>query len=525
MSNRDVANKKNGKREENSRYRRNGSNNRKAHSTNNPKGAKPEGKAVNDLSWYSRNPELLAAAARVPFPFKPGMTVSLGTQIGTEASSPLDFKIPGVCALTFAYSVGTSDSASSPASIAAREMYGRIRANYSGSLEADAPDIMMYALALDQVHAYIAFLKRVYRLLNVYSPYNRDYPENVLRALNYYADDVAELQEDKVKLWGVINTLVHMVNKFSVPDDMDLYKRHRWMNENVYLDAPTPAAQSYVFVPHGFWIVDITGETGTALKYLQPEYTGVYRKFSAPGERIVDLMNKYGRKLIDALSNWDDAYTINGYIMRAFMNGAMLKAELLAQDEILQPVYEPEVLLQISNFTALSSMIDNDSLGITQDPKSNVLIHVPKTIGIQAGAEYTADPMLNVNSDAPTAADVTIATRLQAWAEPDTNIIHAATEIPLTISIVMDASPDATGYSFSYFNKMDSAAIVTYFPSIALLRAFDSAPPVWFAVDKASEGIDCYYFGDVTNITVMNRQQLDEITRVCIYSEFNCFGA
>lgn len=524
MSNRDVANKKNGKREENSRYRKNGSNNRKARSTSNPKCAKPEGKAVNDLSWYSRNPELLAAAARVPFPYKPGMTVSLGTQTGTKVSSPLNFKIPGVCALTFAYSVGASDSASSPASIAAREMYGRIRANYSGSLEADAPDIMMYALALDQVHAYIAFLKRVYRLLNVYSPYNRDYPENVLRALDYYADDVAEMQEDKVKLWGVINTLVHMVNKFAVPDDMDLYKRHRWMNENVYLDAPTPAAQSYVFVPYGFWIVDITGETGTALKYLQPEYTGTYRKLNAPTERIVDLMNKYGRKLIDALSNWDDAYTINGYIMRAFMNGAMLRAELLNQDEILQPVFEPEVLLQISNFTALAS-ISNDSLGITQDPTSNILIHIPKTSGMSVGSVYTANPLLNVNSEAPTAADVTIATRLQAWAEPNTNIIHAATEIPLFIQLVMSADPDDAPSAFSYFNLIGSAAIGDQFPKIALLRAFNGAPPVWIALDKDTAGTDCFYYGDVTNITVMNRQQLDEITRVCIYSEFNCFGA
>lgn len=128
--------------------------------------------ALNDIAWYSKNPELLIAAAQVPYPFKPGMMVPGGTftdQAGTYTYNA-DTWLPGVCTVQFDYSVGYSNDTMSPASIAAREMFARIRSKFSGRLVADAPDIFMYCLALDQVHAYIAWLKRLYRLLRTYSP-------------------------------------------------------------------------------------------------------------------------------------------------------------------------------------------------------------------------------------------------------------------------------------------------------------------------------------------------------------------
>lgn len=481
---------------------------------------------MNDITWYSRNPELLAAAARIPFPYKPGMSINLGIQDVESNKIPILYDVPGVCALNFVYSIGQSTDISSPACIASREMYGRIRANYSGSLEADAPDIFMYAMALDQIHAYIAFMKRVYKTINLYSPYNRNYPETIMRALGFEPDHVAELQRQKTQLWGYINTLVNMANKFAVPDDMDIYKRHRWMNENIYLDAADAASQSFVFNPYGFYKVDTTGETGTALNYVSG-FTGISRDTLSSGTLLADYMYNFGRSLIDALSTWDDSYTINGYIMRAYDNSAFLRADLLGQEEIIQPIFEPEVLIQIMNFTGVG-YVDLNSLKITQDPASNIIIHVPKVAIGMTPTFYTGNPLLNIPSTMPTAAEVTIASRLQATVVSGTQEVHGATEIPM-FTVMFNSGERAVGYSYNYVTHLDSAdtweRISMTLKGIMDMRAYTGAPSTWLAItdSEGSEGNSMIFCGDVANITEITAEALRELTRVCIYSEFNCF--
>lgn len=486
--------------------------------------AKSEG--MNDITWYSRNPELLAAAARIPFPYKPGMQIDLGTQKLETYNIPVSYTVPGVCSLRFAYSIGESTDINSPACIASREMYGRIRANYSGALEADAPDIFMYAIALDQVHAYIAYMKRIYKTINLYSPHNRNYPETILRALNFQPKHVAELQTQKVALWGYINTLVNMANKYAVPDDMDIYKRHRWMNENIYLDAADAASQSFIFNPSGFYKVDISGETGTALTYVSG-FTGGDRDLYSASTPLADYMYNFGRSLIDAISLWDDSYTINGYIMRAYDGSNFLRSDLLGQDEMIQPIFEPEVLMQIMNFTGVG-ILDTDSLKVTQNPVDNTLTHVPKTHSSGLQTFYTGNPLLNIPSTMPTPADVTIASRLQATVEPATRVIHAATEIPIDVAVFTSADAANVGFTYTYvvhlaqkneWNKTEAAL-----KGIIGMRAFTGAPATWVAITNTDgSSLSMWYNGDVANITEITADALKELTRVCIYSEFNCF--
>lgn len=466
--------------------------------------------SVNDISWYSRNPELLAAAARIPFPYKPGMTITVGDVGGTTG---VTYLMPGVCSIKYVPSIGKSTDVNSPASIAAREMYARIRKNYSGSLEADAPDIFMYCLALDQVHAFIAYAKRLYRCINLFSPYNRDYPNRILKAMGVNSSAVDDLQAQKIRLWGYINTLVNMVNKFAVPDDMDIYHRHRWMNEHIYLDEPMPNAQSFIFVPAGFWKFGLTGDASSLL------YTSMPTWQQTSSKDISDQIYEYGRTLIDALSDWDDAYTINGYMLRAYEGTNFYTAALLLQDEIQTPVYEPEVLSQIENATAMGTV---NSLDVTQDVTTNAILHSP-TATI---ATYQADPIMNLHTTDPTASDVTIASRLMAYVV-DGKII-GGTEIVTEVSYTMANTNDPYEMkSLKYINSYDisNTSLVTYANLHAAIyqhMAFSHAPMCWVRYYSSSDSyVDL--IADVCNLTLIPVKSLEEITRVCIYSEFNCF--
>lgn len=481
--------------------------------------------SLNDISWYSRNPELLASASQFPYPYKPGMQITMPNVVASTSPDVTTFNetvtIPGIMAFRFIPTIGYSEDVNSPVSIAAKELYARVRKNYSGSLDADAPDMMMYNLALDSIHAYIAHLKRIYRAVSTYSPYNRDYPESILAALlgvrggSTSTSNIAYLQKSKMQFWGAINELIHMANKFVLPKDMDLYDRHRWMCEHVYLDNPTPNSQSYVFVPKGFWMIDETGETGTRLKYKALPST-------ANDAYYWSKWYDYGRELIQALSNWDDAYTISGYYSRAFEGDGTYISDLLQYDEKLLPVFVPEVLTQIENIHT----VHFDSISttyISQDPNTNAITFTPNAqvaVGMPRDSVY-----LNLHTANPTGADSTIASRLCAFVDMN-NHIQCGTEVVTDICTYIGTNEDHV-YTSEYNVALPSSAsaLVVLLGHLARLSWFNKHPII--ALSNVSALTEAATFwkplGEIENFTVVPHSAMEQLHRVCVYSEFNCF--
>jgi len=472
---------------------------------------------TNDISWYAKNPELLMSVARIPFPNRPGMAVDFDL-IG---DGHLDYKIPGVMAIKFKYSIGNSSDVNSPASIAAREMYGRIRSKFSGSLDEDAPDLFMYCIAIDQVHACIAHLKRIYKLISLYDAQNHDYPETILKAMGINRSGVVNLQKEKTAFYGMINELVNMANKFHVPNDMPIYERHRWMNENVFFDEPTKMAQTYVFVPQGFFKIDDTGANGTELKYQSLQISS--------GIGIAENYYNYCKGLINSLADWDDSYTILGHIDRAYEGGTFYTVPLLAQDEMLAPVYDQIVLSQIENSTAIGGYTN---VNISQDPNSNAIIYEP----VATYELYTADNVVNIHMDMPTAADLVEATRLTARVSQGTKKIYGGTEIVTGYSI-SGIGEDLDG-STNFFDFTSVLGLDTTNPQdvidkvriLSRLRSFHYHPNILLRTkelvseDPVAYDFEYSPFVDVWNFTTITESDLIRLNRVCIFSEFNCFN-
>lgn len=501
----------------------------------------PREKGMNDISWYDKNPNLLLAAGSIPYPYRPGMKLNLGsvkfTSTATTAT-PLEMNIPGVMALGWAPSVGISNSATDPASVAAKEIYAKVRAKYSGALEVDAPDFMMYLMALDSIYAYIAYLKRVYRTINAYTPQNYELPDTALKAMGFSETQCTELRQNKTMLWQNINTLVLQSRKFTCPAIMDIFNRHYWMSDNVYMDAPTINSQLYIFKPTALF--EFTEEelpSGGTASALQYKYLTWY---SVTKGNLIPTMYNFGLTMVDALVAWDDAYTINGYLQRAYEGVPNFYVEEIPQDAILEPVYSEEVLMQIenSNTPITGNMVDLTSCKVTQDVSTNSIVFssvftVSQTLETWKQGGDNAPIMVSIRSDSPTVADTTVATRLKVveqitWDATTSNVTSVqydtGSEIPLSWSIYYSGIVGTYSSFFFVLNETDYSKLVTQLTA----TMFDWHPISICVVAATMEDPNqpiVAPMGDLHNVTLIDKITLQNLHRICLYSEFNSFSA
>jgi hypothetical protein len=511
--------------------------------------------SLNDISWYNRYPELLQATSRVAFPYRPGMNVPMG-QITTVNPEECNYTIPGVATLYWVPAFARSNKATDPMSIAAREIYAKVRSKFSSSLDADAPDFIMYIGALDSIFSYLGALKRLYRVLDVYSPNNYVLPDGLMNGMNISRSTVQILRTQKANFNFAINQLIRMSRKFILPATMDLFNRHYWMNDNVYADAPSISTQFYVFVQAGYYtyasLNTPDGVPAAGLRLIEAPWGSLHEwKSTTPVE---DLYN-FGTDLINTLSSWDDAYTISGYLMRAYEGAPQFTVDELPIDTAFEVAYVPEVLSQIHNSHGI---LANDAMSITnlrdtdvtQDPKTNAVLYNPKVkVSFSAfGTEYRDSKVcINLNEDVPTPEAVVIATRLNAClgdptGEKDESFVICGTEIPMgwNVSIPSIAANDVTysSYGLDQEDRLvfdDNTTGIDYdWKRLYLdmvkdaIEAFDWHPMIRMTYVCKTERGDVhsatYLRGDVRNITSVDKSTLENIHRICSYSEFNSFS-
>lgn len=520
----------------------------------------------NDISWYTRYPQLVAAAGTFPYPYRPGMDINL-----YEASTKTySMEIPGVMSLQWLPSIGISKEATDPASVLGKEMYARVRNAYSGRLYADAPDYVMYILALDGIFSYIAWLKRLYRILAVWSPENRLVPDRILKGMGLCDEDIVKLRAEKVQLWQYINELVLQSRKWTCPSGIDYINRHYWMNDNVYTDDATINSQFYMFNMQGVYsygVVDYEDPEaenpvpimGMVMKYM-PWYRILGEDISTkePNVLSADWLYRYGIDLINALNEWDDSYTINGYLSRAYEGQALFIVEEEPLMSEFVPKFEPEVLMQIENSTTIPygyGHVDLKGMNVGQDVRTNAILCsntltfsgvAPNTFGENMLTVGKPRPFISCRAANPGPLENVIATRLKSFARSVsrkgsdsagytfTVVVDSATEIALSWQMVSDNVNMATASTIignavptfvSYYDPDPTATKALM--KIMDMSNFDWHPMILVAHVASSAAVQpdgLHIFGDVHNITTITMDQLDELHKICLFSEFNSFS-
>lgn len=521
----------------------------------------------NDVSWYSRNPALLVAAGSIPFPYRPGMVLPSVlpdlSQLGSQNVTYYPEAIPGVCAIEFLPTVGYSANPTDPASIVGKEMFAKVREAFSGSIDIDPPDFVIYMMCLDSIFSYVAWLKRIFRLVMAYTAENHYLPDVALKSMGFDDDAIAALKSNYMQLYQTINELVAMTRKFNIPAKYDIINRHYWLNDNVFMDADSLNSQFYIFTARGFYRYQLSAgdvKFGEAVIYY-PNKTG---------SNIVSNLFAFGRGMINALAGSDDAYIISGYLRRAYDGEPMFVVEGIELTASLTPVYEPEVLMQIENCRPLPWMVRaSDSFEIenkiSQNPATNSVLCSPAILlnnvpdnAIQTVVGVTGETALSIRSDTPTVADVVLATRLKmagrdlqktTTAKQWKYSIVCGSEIVTLIRVLRNYDAIAVKSGAAIKGSVQSTIIegTVYFdtrsqPTItvpeqngsllaqAALQSFDWHPilPLILITPASSEPdrttIYKQYLGDVHNVTTITPDELDNINRVCLYSLFNAYA-
>lgn len=501
----------------------------------------------NSIEWYSRYPNLLLAAGQIQYPYKPGMRIPLGNikkSIAADAQyTEVNIGIPGVYTLRWRPSVGYSYDNQSPASIVGVEMYAKVREKFSGAIDADPPDFVIYLMALDSIFSYIAHLKRLYRLINAYSPENYATPKGLLLALGLQDEQVEDLRKQKMELFSYINQLIYMVRKFRCPRVMDLFNRHVWLNDHVYTDAPTIKAQFYMFVQthwYQFAMLDVPDVTPTV------QAGGLTQKqLKYPDAEIAYYLFEFGREMIDALAASDDGYQISGYLMKAYEGYPSFYVDELLLSEQLVPKYNEEVLGEIENAHSIPGGYSSIDLTVYQNPDVNAIVCNPSaTYPVTATAvKRRFDgiyPRYNSRMDNPTIADTIVNSRMMSYignfaigSDSATALILACTEVITGLAMVAPTDNPALGRWEQYLIGSEYLSYVTGTPNLTAEKGFFAAlmstqwdwAPMIYAIEEFPNGTSwSTLIGDLHNVTTSTFQQLRHINEVCLFSLFNAFS-
>lgn len=511
----------------------------------------------NDASWYMRYPELARDASKMPF------TVPLGKypSITTNASSSKvtfgneSFSVPGVMAIEWFPTIGQSDTNNSPVNLVSREVYSFVRHANSGHSNYDAPDMMMYILAMDSLYSFYSAMTRVYGVMMLYSGMNRYMPKTLVQSLGFDYDDISK---NMAQFRWLINQVAYKLTAMYVPSGMSYFERHIWLNSGVYLDAESYKAQTYVFKQSAYYKYSASASTDYAAKLL---YTPV------PDNLTLAKCEQFVNSLLNPILADEDMNIISGDMLRAFGADNLFTVAPIAEDYVVVPAYSAEVLSQIQNLTILGTPDTSRSTGngsradIVQRIKTDTFtpgIYQNLTfIGTyQAVSEGLTDElyawncvawdkMITMKSDNPSSEEVMVATRLsnicdtfgvEEYTDSGTKynrVIFSSkqlsTEVVTNMVVYTMTETGSLGYMsvrpFTLFGKKlrntpsNAAAVLE---TLSALSAFDWHPQVYLMHSKDDTGaviLDGSLI-ETNNFTVVDLNDLLRLHETALISEF-----
>jgi hypothetical protein len=316
----------------------------------------------NDPAWYGANSELLRDACSIPYSWAVGTPIDLQNPLNATA---IDRKItiPGIQTIKLMPSVGASVDPSSPINIASNANYTFVRHENSGSSNYDAPDLMMYIMAMTQVYSYICFLQRCYGIATLFAQKNRYLPTALLKAAGV---DAEAIQSNLADFRYNINVLINKAASFAVPNTMPIFNRQAFIYSNLYTEGESIKDQLYQYAPASFWKFEWDAVTSKSKLVAVP--------FTAANGASVSALIAYGNDMLSRLIYDEEINIMSGDILKAYGADRVIKLAPLTTDFPIVPIYNLEVLEQMKNATIVRADVFTGA-GLEQDPTNGWLLH------------------------------------------------------------------------------------------------------------------------------------------------------
>lgn len=486
--------------------------------------------AIDPTDWMVASDVIAKSVASISFNTATGAPVDLGlpkTVINQDFAT-----IPGVMTLTYLPTPGISTNNNSAVNLAARALYSYVRHANSGHSNYDAPDLMMYLLAMDSMYSYLSWARRLYGYLSLYTQYNRYVPRALIEANGVNYDD---LMANPAKFRSSLNLLIQSAGALVIPNSLGFIKKHMWMTSNCYLDDMSVKAQLYQFVPEGYWKYDELNGPG------QLTFTPV-----GGGKLLtIDEVIAAGRAIINPLVGSEDINIMSGDILKAYGNDGIFKVGLIDEDYSVVPSYNPSALNIIQNATMIDGVISTKDNVITQDvsvsPNGGAILYNPTITATTAGTygyQFTgANRILTMHKDDITPRDVITATMgMVCTTGNDINlkIRSCGSEIFRTATIsrfTADTNGNLTLSNLAtqgYVSVLDTSQVAhfTSFLKYTAVMNYFNDHPAQLAYTVKTEGgktsIELVSVNlDVDNYAVISPETLDNIHDASLMAMFN----
>lgn len=474
----------------------------------------------NDVRWYAKNPELLRAAASLPFSTVTGEVLDF---TGQEA-------VPGVLQLAWSPSIGNNGGFNA-INQASNAIYSfTVHAN-SRNYSYDPADEMMLILAGAQLFSFIAHGIRAYGTMKTFDQRNKYLPQALITAMGFDYDD---LRNNLSQMWFDLNELVARSAQIWIPNELPVIERWFWLNSNLYMDGDSVKSQYYIMVPRVVYqyneTLDETGG-GLSLTTWSPYTANTWAQY-------MEIVNGMFKALLDS----QDRGMIFGDILKAYGQDKIYALNEIPSDYQVLPVYDREVLTQIENSTSINMLpgaISQDAQGNIKQESATARLTAPSLPTMTAGNFGLQRTILNFHfKDVPTPEQIMVATRLTAQ---NTNTIVNAGKI--TGFLPGYAGTEwVTGYRIYYFNseglqyQMFQTCNANSMTADVMRRvqAFDWSPWLYSADGTPLITAATYPFpagktvtltpqnaaGDFDNYTIIDWQTLKKMHDTAVYSEF-----
>lgn len=337
---------------------------------------------ANDPKWYASNPSLLRDAASIPFSWAVGTPFSMNNPLIEEkkAGGFVDrHVIPGIMTIELMPTYGSTQflkqPALSPLNIASNSLYTYVRHQNSGHANYDAPDLMIYVMAMSQVYSAIVWLQRIYGIATLYSQQNRYLPDALLQAQSVDPEDI---RNNLATFRYDINLLIQQAASFCVPNTMPIFQREVFLYQNIYTEGTSIKDQLYMYKPLAF--LKYGGDTTASS--LVPQYL-MTQEQGASGYllKAKDLTNLV-QQLMTPLKFSEDMNIMGGDILKAYGTNIIKVAPMDTFYPIV-PIFDIGVLEQMKNATCVGNLVYS---GIAQDPTHGFLISDPQARRQQPGS-------------------------------------------------------------------------------------------------------------------------------------------
>lgn len=530
--------KRTGKSNRNGNGKKYMSQNKKMYKRNDSDCRKDEGikdSPTNDVSWYEQTPDLLRDAASLPFSHATGTILNREVEWpGSISTTSHVTSIPGIMTLSLIPTIGDNSSPNSPVNIASNSMYSFVRHANSGSKNYDAPDLMVYCMAVAQAYSYINYLQRVYGTCQLYAHYNRYLPRAIVMAQNVNPDD---LNENLANFRYGVNTLIHKLSSFACPANMTYFRRLAFLFSGLYSEGESIKDQLYMYVPRGFMILNETPTTpGWELQYTLFEDQGSSSISPFTGLHTVKDLINFGEKMINPLVMSEDINIMSGDILKAYGSDGILTLQSLPEEYTILPVTDLTVLEQFQNADFISAPL---SIKCKVNPDTNLLdCDIRSTVNTGAGNQdvifhlaHLHQHLLTTILTNPTPGDVIERTRLMhtyTTETVDTNsYAHIITGTEIATRLGVWFYQDG---AFRMQNIIDFAQVlstpnfiqtVTQLSNHCMLENFKFHPTVYYFADYQS-GEWTYYDAavDVDNYTLISEDTLVNMNEAALLSLF-----